>query len=39
MPPVSRIALGLLPKLFSKMHSLFYAYAIDDVKKFGHLKF
>ena len=29
----------LLPNLFSKMYSLFYAYAFDDVINFEHLKY
>ena len=31
--------LCLLPKLFSKMHFLFYAQAFDGVMKFENLKF
>ena len=31
--------LGLLPKLFSEMYFLFYAYAFDDVMKFENVEF
>ena len=31
--------LCLLPKLFSEMYFLFYAYAFDDVMKFENVEF